>query len=222
LFIPAAIKNEMHKISDFLIKIGALKEMKRRGWILRGVKNPESIADHTFRMAIAAWLLASEKGLNINRVIKMALVHDLCEVYAGDSTPYDHFLPKSKSEFKKILAIWPRLSKTEKQRRFSKKYSRENASLDKLIVNLPIRLKREIKSLWLDYEQGLTKEGRFVRQIDRLENLLQALEYCQKDNKFPINSWWVQIEELVDDSDLIDFMVSLGKTFSRRKKNRKK
>lgn len=210
----------MRKISDFLIKIGALKEMKRKGWLLRGVKNPESIADHSFRMTIAAWLLASRKGLNISRVIRIALIHDLCEVYAGDSTPYDHFLPKSKSELKKLLAIWPRLTKIEKQRRFLKKYGKEKASLDKLVAGLPLHLKREIKSLWQDYEKGLTQEGRFVRQIDRLENLLQALEYWKKDKKFPINSWWVQIEELVDHPDLIKFMVSLGETFHRQKKGK--
>lgn len=210
--------NGMQKISDFLINIGALKDMQRRGWVLRGVKNPESIADHTFRMTLAAWLLALKGGLNVNRVIKMALIHDLCEVYAGDSTPYDHFLPKSAEDLKKLVATWPRLSKTKKQHLSSKKYRKEDAALSKLIAGLPMNIKREIKGLWMDYEQGLTKEGRFVRQIDRLENLLQALEYWKRDKKFPISSWWVQIEELVDHPDLIEFMVSLEKAFILPKK----
>jgi putative hydrolase of HD superfamily len=207
----------MQKISNFLIKIGTLKDMKRKGWVLRGVKNPESIADHTFRMTLAAWLLALKGGLNVNRVIKMALIHDLCEVYAGDSTPYDHFLPKNAKDLKKLVATWPRLSKAEKQHLSSKKYHKEDTALNKLIVDLPLNIKREIKGLWMDYEQGLTKEGRFVRQIDRLENLLQALEYWKKDRKFPISSWWVQIEELVDQPDLIEFMISLEKTFTPQK-----
>jgi len=207
----------MQKISDFLIKIGALKNMKRKGWVLRGVKNPESIADHTFRMTLAAWLLALEGRLNINRVIKIALIHDLCEVYAGDSTPYDHFLPKSAKDIKKLLASWPRLPKAKKQQLSLKKYYKEDAALNKLIASLPLNIRREIKSLWMDYERGLTKEGRFVRQIDRLENLLQALEYWKRDRKFPINSWWVQIEELIDHPDLIKFMKSLAKEFPIKK-----
>ena len=55
----------------------------------------ESTAEHTYRMTLMAWILAGEKGdLDICRVIKIALVHDLCEVYAGDLTPYDGILPK--------------------------------------------------------------------------------------------------------------------------------
>ncbi|MDP2930193.1 MAG: HD domain-containing protein [bacterium] len=205
----------MKKIIDFLTKAGTLKDIRRRGWVLRGVKNPESIADHTFRMVLASWLLGDKAKLNLGKVIKMALIHDLCEVYAGDSTPYDVFLSKGKRGLKKAMLSWPGFSKIEKQKTSSQKYKRENKSLQKLIVNLPPRLRDEIRSLWSDYERGLTREGRFVRQIDRLENLLQALEYWQKDKKFPINPWWVQIKELVDYPELLEFTAALEKKFMR-------
>ena len=73
----------MEQLLNFLIEIGKLKKMTRRGWELRGIKNPETIASHTFRMAIMTWLLGEKKKLNLNKILKMSLIHDLCEVYAG-------------------------------------------------------------------------------------------------------------------------------------------
>ena len=80
-------------------------------------------------------------------------------------------------------------------------------------MKLPSGLKKEIRNLWADYEKGLTREGRFVRQVDRVENLLQALEYWKKDKSFTIGPWWVQIEELVDDPILLKFLKNLEKKF---------
>ena len=203
----------MENLLDFLVEVGKLKRTKRRGWQLRGVKDPETIAAHTFRMTLMAWLLCSRKRLDLNKILKMSLIHDLCEVCAGDTTPYDKILPKDKKQWKKILDKWPRLSKLEKEKNFLKKYKKENEALKKLISKLPLTLKEEIKNLWNDYEKGLTREGRFVRQLDRVENLLQALEYWKKDKQFAMDPWWIQIEELVDDPLLLEFMELLGKKF---------
>jgi len=82
----------MKNILNFLIEVGRLKKIPRKGWILRRIRNPETIAAHTFRMAIMAWILGKQKKLNINKILKMSLIHDLCEIYAGDTTPYDTLL----------------------------------------------------------------------------------------------------------------------------------
>ena len=206
----------MNQFIDFLINAGRLKSLKRRGWVLRNVKNPESIADHTFRLALMAWLLGQEQGLNSAKLVKMALVHDLCEIYSGDATPYDSFAGKSKQELRQILKSWPRFPKEKKEKIFSRKYQKEKKGLEKLVAKLPLRSRSEIRSLWLDYEKGLTREGRFMRQIDKLENLLQALEYWQKDKDFPIGPWWIQIRELIDNHLLIEFISGLGKKFSKK------
>jgi len=205
----------MKDLLNFLIEVGKLKRIKRKGWVLRGVKDPETIAAHTFRMTIMAWLLCSKKKLNLDKILKMCLIHDLCEVRAGDTTPYDKILPKDKKQWKKIINKWPRLSKIEKEKTFLEKYRKEDKALKKLISNLPTSLKKEITNLWNDYEKGLTREGRFVRQLDRIENLLQALEYWKKDKQFSMEPWWIQIEELVDDPILLDFMEALGKKYHR-------
>jgi len=205
----------MEEILNFLIEVGKLKKIKRKGWVLRKVKNPETIASHTFRMAMMAWLLGKKKMLNINKLLKIALIHDLCEVYAGDTTPYDPLL-KNKKKIGEIIKKWPRFSKKEKEKIFQKKYKKESLALEKIILKLPPSLKGEIKHLWQDYEKGLSREGRFLKQVDRVENLLQALEYWQKDKKFPIGPWWVQIEELVDDPLLMEFIKEMEKKFHKK------
>ena len=209
----------MKNILNFLIEVGKLKRTPRKGWVLRGIKNPETIAAHTFRMAIMSWLLGIEKKLNINKVIKISLIHDLCEVYAGDTTPYDNkFFSKDKKRWKEMTKKWPRFSKEEKEKIFQKKHKKENKALKKLILNLPLALKKEIRHLWIDYEKGSTKEGKFVHQLDRVENLLQALEYWEKDKQFAIEPWWIQIEELVDDPILLKFMKALDEKFHKKRK----
>ncbi|KPJ73236.1 hypothetical protein AMJ48_02105 [Parcubacteria bacterium DG_74_1] len=203
----------MKNIVNFLIEVGKLKKMPRRGWVLRGIKNPETIAAHSFRMSIMAWLLGKKRRLNVNKVIKISLIHDICEVYAGDTTPYHQLHPRNKKERRKLTQKWPRFSKKEKEKFFSEKYKKEHTALKKLIFKLAPTTKKEIESLWLDYERGLTPEGRFVRQVDRVENLLQALEYYKKEKRFAIEPWWIQIEELVDNSTLLEFIKALEKKF---------
>ncbi|TSC95121.1 MAG: putative hydrolases of HD superfamily [Parcubacteria group bacterium Licking1014_1] len=211
----------MDNILNFFIEVGKLKRMPRRGWVLRNIKNPESIAEHTFRVALMAWILGKRKhNFNIEKVIKMALIHDICEVYAGDTTPYDSILPKSKKEIAKLMETWPRFSNSEKKRLSEKKYKKEKKALEKLLKNLPHSLEHEIKNLWLDYEKGLTKEGRFFKQADRLENFLQSLEYWKKYKKPPQKPWWNQARELFDDPVLLEFIETMDKKFHKKQKPR--
>lgn len=206
----------MDKIIKFFSEIGKLKTMPRRGWIIRCVKNPESIAEHTFRAAIMAWILAGKKNnkLNLEKIIKMALIHDICEVYAGDTTPYDSILPKNKKKRKDLLKTWPRFSEEEKKRLAAKKYKKEEAGLEKLIKDLPLKLKKEIKNLWLDYEKGTSQEGRFFRHADRIENFLQAAEYRKSNKDLSLKPYWIQAEELHDDPILLEFIEQINKEFS--------
>ncbi len=209
----------MKDILNFFIEVGKLKTMPRRGWVLRNVKNPESIADHTFRVALMAWVLGGKKhNLSIEKVIKMALIHDICEVYAGDTTPYDSVLPKSKKKIAELVKTWPRFSAKEKKKLSEKKYNKEKKALDKLLLNLPRDTGREIKHLWLDYENGSTKEGRFFKQADRLENFLQSLEYWKKHKNLPQKAWWEQASELFDDPVLLEFIETMDKRFHKYEK----
>jgi putative hydrolase of HD superfamily len=211
----------MEELISFFTEIGKLKKMPRRGWVINDIKNPESIAEHTFRAALMSWLLGEKKGgLNIEKVIKMALIHDLCEVYAGDTTPYDTVLPRTKKGRQELMKTWPRFSDCQKRKISKAKFKKELNCLEKLISKLPHNLKKEIRTLWLDYEKKLTPEGRFFHQTDRIENFLQALEYWKKYKKPPQKPWWIWAREFFDDPLLLEFIHKMDKEFHKKRKPR--
>jgi len=200
-------------IIDFLNKISKLKEMRRKGWVLREVRDPESIADHSFRTALMVWVLAKNRGLDVSRLIKMALVHDLCEVYAGDQTPYDDLISEHPERREEILSKWRHQLRDAKESRAESKTLEEEKSLERVVKSLPSALRDEFKELWFEYEKGFSKEGRFLRQVDRVENLLQALEYKRRGERFAIGPWWEQIKEVIDDDELLQFVAALDDYF---------
>lgn len=214
----------MNKLVHFFYEAGKLKDMPRRGWVLIGMKKPASIMDHSYRTALMAWILGRRKKLNMERTIKMALVHDLCELYAGDITPYDNglILPKDKKQWPKLFDSWPRFSKDKKMQNFLKKHKKEYEALKKLTKDIPSEIGGEIINLWREYEKGTSKEARFVRQINRMETLLQAFEYSKETNKRPYNSWWVGSEEYIDDPLLKDFMMEMANKFLCKTKTKLK
>ena len=204
----------MKDLLDFFIEVGKLKRMPRRGWIINQIKNPESIAEHIFRSALMGWIIGEMKGnINVEKLIKIALIHDLCEVYARDTTPYDSILPRNKKKLRELMKTWPRFSTSEKKKKISEKFRKEKKSLQKLISKLPPKPKKEIIKLWLDYEKGLTPEGRFFHQADRMENFLQAYEYWKKYENPPLGPWWLWAREFFDDPILLKFMKVLEKKF---------
>ncbi|MEL0100544.1 MAG: HD domain-containing protein [Euryarchaeota archaeon] len=82
-----------------------LKSVKREGWVRSGVDDPESVAAHSWGMAILAMHLCPD-NLNKMRVLEMCLVHDLPEIIVGDLTPHDDTTTKHNDEISamKILA----------------------------------------------------------------------------------------------------------------------
>ncbi len=72
-------------IAKFLYEMGQLKRVKRSGWWIAGVKDPESVAEHSFRTAAIAYILAQLEGANLERVVSMALMHDMGEARTNDA-----------------------------------------------------------------------------------------------------------------------------------------
>ncbi|HDM31835.1 MAG TPA: HD domain-containing protein [bacterium] len=208
----------MRKQLEFLLETNKLKEISRTGWVLMKVKNPETIAEHIFRVCFDTWLLGRLKNFKVERLIKIALSHDLCEVYAGDKTPFFYWedLKREKKEDEKILLKGVRLSQKEKERRSKIKFESERKSLLKLISLLDRVLKNEIFSCWLNYEKRISRIGKFVKQVDRIETLLQAVEYFKKEKTRGGTSWWELTEEIVEDPLLIDFLKVIQKKFYRK------
>ena len=208
----------------FLIEVQKLKEVPRTGWVLMKVKNPETIAEHIFQAAFSGWLLGREKKLNVERMIKILLAHDLPEVYAGDATPFFYWegLNREKEEDEKILLRGIRLSKKEKEERGKEKFEKEKNSLLKLLSFLKPELKDEIFSLWLSYEKKISEEGKFAKQLDRIMTLLQAIQYFGPEETSGGTSWWELTEEIVEDELLLEFLKVIQKRFYGKVKNYKK
>ncbi|KAH8880269.1 metal dependent phosphohydrolases with conserved 'HD [Thozetella sp. PMI_491] len=136
-----------------------LKTMKREGWRRFGIERGESIADHMYRMSMITMLAPPtiSARLDINRCIKMCLIHDMAESFVGDITPVDG------------------VPKVEKNRR-------EAATMDYLAKRLLGSVYGgvqgdEIRAIWQEYEDSKTDESIFVHDIDKIELLLQMVEY---------------------------------------------
>jgi len=119
---------------------GSLKEVRRKGWVDRGVPDAESVADHSYRVALLAWALARTRGLDAERAMLIGLVHDLAEAEVGDETPYDALLggaePFDRGQF-------DRLPPEDPARRAAKR-AREQAAIERLVAGLPGGLADEL------------------------------------------------------------------------------
>lgn len=157
------------KILDFAFVLGKLKKTKRTGWVRENVQNPESIAEHSFRMAVLTMILAPKVGADSTRTIKMALVHDIGEAEIGD-------------------IVTTRGVKV--QSNLKDKIQNERQAL-KQIINLIEGT--EYLELFDEFEANQTREAKLVKQIDKLEMAIQALEYEQE---YDIN-----LQEFFDDAN---------------------
>jgi len=211
----------MRSFIDFFINVGRLRGLPRRGGVLIGAKNPATVTDHSFRVALMCLILGREKKyLNLKRVLEMSLIHDLCELHTGDWSPYDidSILPKNKKEWPTLFDKWPRFSLAEKRKMSKAKHRRESEALTRLVKGLSPSARREVKNVWEEYEKNLSREAKFVKQVNRLETLLQALEYGRDQKIRVYNSWWTGTRERIDDPILVKFMNALEKEFSPKRK----
>jgi putative hydrolase of HD superfamily len=179
---------------NFLIEIGKLKNKGRRGWVVHRIKNPETTAEHIFHLAILVLVLGKKKKINLERAIKMALIHDLCEVYAPDLIPLNALLFKGRKRpnLKKILTSKPKVGYPtikERERLAKFKQTIEKKALKKLLFKLPNDLKEEMEELFEEYNEGFTGVARFVKQAECLINFLQAMEYWKRYKQIPYRLW---------------------------------
>ena len=132
------------RIMDFVKEVDRLKTVERQCQIMAGGRR-ENSAEHSWHFALTAWLLSNyaKKNVDIGRVVKMALIHDLVEIDAGDTFVYDE------------------------QARLEKQAVEERAA-QRLFSLLPEELAQEFRGLWREYEDQNTDEARYAQAIDRL------------------------------------------------------
>lgn len=142
-------------IEDFFKIILDLKNIQRKGWIDKlGIKNPESVADHSYSMTLMSMILSELQGLNTNKIVKMALLHDLAESNIGDFTPGE-------------------ISDT-------KKLELENNAMKKILNELPSELIKNYQDAWNEFLIGGSEEAIFVHDMDKVEMVFQAKQYVDK------------------------------------------
>ncbi len=177
------------KIETIYNGINSLKKLIRKGWELKGVKNPESVADHVFGVSFLAICMAKEKGLDIEKIALISLLHEVCEIETGDITPHDG------------------ISEEQKQRE-------EMASSENFLMS--IDSSGYYFELWKDFEFQRTPEGRFVKDIDRLEMAFQASKYEGLSDK-PLDEFYLYVENKLKDKDIKTVFLDLKNEVSKSK-----
>ena len=150
------MSNLKHSV-DFIKEIEKLKAVRRFNRTLDG--RFENSAEHSWQGAIAAMVLQDyyPEKLDMEKVTSMLLIHDLGEIYAGDTWVFD--------DEKKLHS-----------------HDRELASIEKTMSILPEEKYLQMKNSWLEFEKGQSSEARYARVIDALVPLINHLEVSEVDN----------------------------------------
>lgn len=139
---------ELEQQINFLIEIDKLKNIERKTKIISGSRL-ENDAEHSWHLAMMAIILHKQANQDIDlfKVIKMLLVHDLVEIDAGDTFAYD-----TKGQMDK--------------------YEREIQAAKRLFGLLPEEQGNELMELWIEFENKESDEAKFAASLDRLQPLI--------------------------------------------------
>lgn len=148
-------RDEMRSVTAYIHEAGHLKRTKRAGWWIAGIKDPESVAEHSFRVGIIGYVLAVMEGADPERTATLCLFHDLIETRLGDvpSTGKPHVTTAGPEEVAKV--------QTER---------------------LPSQLSQPIREIVAEFEARETPESMCAKDADKLECLFQATEYVAQGN----------------------------------------
>lgn len=142
------MNERLKKQKEFLLEVDKMKQIYRQTHI-RGGSRQENDAEHSWHLALMAFLLEehSNEPVDITRVIKMVLIHDLVEVYAGDTYAYDAAANASKRQ-------------------------REEEAADRIFGMLPEDQGKMLRQLWEEFETYETAEARFAHVMDNFQPLI--------------------------------------------------
>lgn len=139
--------NNIDKVIRFIKEIENLKSVTRTAWTKTGRR--ESTAEHSWRLAMLLMVLSDDfKDLDIDKAIKMSLVHDLGELYDGDIS-------------------------AKLQNDNDNKAEMEEKAMRRMLTILPENLAENIYDLWKEYNECSTKEAKLVKAMDKLETIVQ-------------------------------------------------
>ncbi|MFF1868716.1 HD family hydrolase [Kitasatospora herbaricolor] len=155
-------RQEAEGTVSYLMEAGTLKRAKRSGWWIAGIKDPETIAEHSWRTAVIGAVLAMMEGADPARVALLCTFHDTQETRIGD-------IP------------WI-------GRRYIQTSSNETVTADQVADAHPA-VAEGISAIVHDYENGESLEVQVAHDADKLECMIQGLEYLQQG--YPAAQEWV-------------------------------
>ncbi|MDU5081556.1 HD domain-containing protein [uncultured Tissierella sp.] len=142
------IKERLLKDIEFIVELDKMKSILRQTSLINEDRR-EDDAQHSWHISVMAMILGeySNEKIDICKVIKMLLTHDLVEIFAGDTFCYDKVGNEDKKE-------------------------RENLAAEKIFGMLEEDKGRELRGLWDEFEDGKTSESLFAASMDRLQPML--------------------------------------------------
>ncbi len=142
------MQDRLKKQVEFMLELDKMKNLYRQTYVLHETRK-ENDAEHSWHLAILAFLLAeySNENINVTHVMKMVLLHDVVEIDAGDTYCYDNEGYKSKAE-------------------------REEKAAQRIFGLLPDDQRKEFYDLWREFEDSETPDARFAAMLDRVQPLL--------------------------------------------------
>ena len=144
-------RKEDFKLLDFIAEAGMLKRVKRSGWWVLGIKDAETVADHSFRCAVIGYIISCMEKVHPYKTILMSVFNDIHEARINDL----HKMAQRYVEFEKA----------------------EDKAFGEQINKLPKKIKKELSLMHSEYRRQNTKEAIIARDADILECLIQAREY---------------------------------------------
>lgn len=179
----------LDSIHDFLILLDRFKTIERRNY-LTDASRRETDAEHTWHMAVYALLLRDELGFeaDLTRTLCLILVHDLVEIYAGDTFAYDDAALAGQAE-------------------------RENEAAARLFSTLPDDLRDRVDGWWREFEEGATPEARFARALDRLQAFTQNVVSggrSWRENGVTKDRTFMRMDEALKSDSAIRYLVEKG------------
>lgn len=143
---------------SFLLTTIQSKGIVRTGWQMMNIPNPESVAEHSFQLCVIAMVFADQLGVDREKLIKMAIIHDLGEIFTGD-------------------IVWSRGNIIDIKKRQEKEVV-ESQGIEALFSKLG-NLK-EYQDIFMEMTERKSVEASIFWQLDKLEMAIQALKYEQE------------------------------------------
>ncbi|MBI5412770.1 HD domain-containing protein [Candidatus Peregrinibacteria bacterium] len=157
------MKTQNKALTDFFFELGMMKKIEHCGTKFAGVKNPDTIGEHTCRASQIGYAIAVQEGGNPEKVAAMCAMHDIGEIRIGDA----HRIAQ------RYLNVPPA----------------EKKAFDEQTEELPQALRDRLRSLWQEFNDLKTLDAKIARDADLLETILQAKEYL--DNGYKAAERWL-------------------------------